>query len=234
MSDTICLSDWDGTLRRGYVVRDWMEYLLGHGIVSKNSVARMLSYFDQYEGNRIQYPEMAEMIVRTYAESLCGQHAKHLEGMAREFVARDEGIFEFATPLISYLRDAKIDIVIVTGAPAVVVRHFAHRLNIKSYHALELATDNAGVFVGKVAANTALKEQKQIIVDEFKKRPAKIVLALGDSSSDEPLFDAATHAFYIATENLRGKSTKAALTRPHLRVVSPDEMLWLVEARRIL
>jgi hypothetical protein len=50
MTTSVCLLDWDGTLRKGYVISDWTRFLVELGVVDKRFQELMEEHFPQYEG----------------------------------------------------------------------------------------------------------------------------------------------------------------------------------------
>src|SRR4051794_35635685 len=69
MNPSVCLLDWDGTLRKGYVIFDWTLYLAKKEMIDGVFVESMQSCFAQYEAACLSYEQMAERIVQIYAAS---------------------------------------------------------------------------------------------------------------------------------------------------------------------
>jgi hypothetical protein len=100
MSQAICLADWDGTLRRGYVLEDWMQFLYSAHVASGDDLATIDSFFRKHECREIDYGQMAEGVVRAYTSMLRGKNYDTCRNLARRFVEADSKVFEFAGPLI--------------------------------------------------------------------------------------------------------------------------------------
>ena len=237
MSNSVCLLDWDGTLRRGYVISDWTGFLVERGVIDRRFQEQMELHFRQFETAKLNYEQMAELVVRAYAASQAGLRLSSLEPLANEFVASDCNVFSFVAPLVELLRENGIEAAVISGSPLLVVRRFAEQLGIRRCYGLELPVDPNGTLLGTPGINLAVARNKQSLVDQLRSEFDHVPFAFGNSESDQPLLQAARHAYYIierqGAEELAAK-VRSALLIENLNVVSPEQLLLSIRNGQVV
>jgi HAD superfamily phosphoserine phosphatase-like hydrolase len=186
----IAVFDWDETLRKNFVLFDWMLFLNKKGTVKIKFLNRLINTFKMYKRNKISYKELAVMANEIYAESLKEVKKDILIKFAKLFVKNDNrNLFNFTSPLFDYLNKNNIDIYIVSGAPEEVLHAYKDFFNIENIYVYGLQFEiNQYKYTGKIKKNTALYENKKQIIDSLRK-DHKILLGMGDSVSDIPLLE---------------------------------------------
>jgi HAD superfamily phosphoserine phosphatase-like hydrolase len=236
MTTSVCLLDWDGTLRREYVIHDWTKYLAREGKVAKRFVKLMETGFAQHKAKRINYNQMAERVVETFAMSQKELRASDLHAHAKAFADADLKIFRFAAPLIAELHKKGIEPIVITGSPTSVVKYLAEKIGISHCYGLELDIDDAGVFLGTYRQILAVEKYKRALVKQLQLECRDVRLAIGNSPSDIPLLEVARCAYYITDNPAAARKNRrlSALWRAEiLQFVSPEELLHLVKTDNV-
>jgi HAD superfamily phosphoserine phosphatase-like hydrolase len=231
MTCSVCLLDWDGTLREGYVILQWTQYLARKGEIPKRFVEAMEKCFE-YE----DYEQMAECVVETYASSQKGLRVADVDRLAIAFAESNPGTFAFAAPLIKYLRRKKIEPIVITGSPNTVVKHLAKKIGVHRCYGLELKIDRSGAFVGTYEFNMAIEKNKRMLVKRLETEFRDVRLALGNSGSDGPLLEVARCGYFITGDPdaaIKVPRLRALIREGRLREVSPEQLLGLVESEQV-
>ncbi|GAB3439295.1 hypothetical protein GCM10027436_21300 [Actinophytocola sediminis] len=109
---------------------------------------------------------------------------------AADFVARDRvSLFGFVDGLHRFLRQHDVEIVVISGAPAEVLAAYREIFGWRAAFGVVIG-ERGGAYTGKLARNPAGAGEKKRLVRQVS--AANALLAIGDSESDVPLFDAAT------------------------------------------
>lgn len=199
------LLDFDWTLRDGWVVGDWLGFLEGAGVVNgrgRKAAGKVGSLFRSYVRGVIPHDDLVARCQEIYSRAVEGVEAETLVEMAKEFVDRAPPPWDFSYALIDLMRRRGVHPIIVTGAPAVVVREFAKRfvdddLDVPSVHGLELTHSDAEapVVLPALASEPGTSVGKGRLLTWLlrgERREARpVALAVGDSESDSPLWQAA-------------------------------------------
>lgn len=215
----LCLSDWDGTLRPGFILKDWLDHLSSEGIVQVEFAIACRQRIIQYQKGELPYNDLVVAAADMYASAL--KDASHNEVMlsAQRFVLKDtSNLFPFTQPLLTLLQRNNINTIIISGAPAEVFDAYRRILPFLHFYALKLRLNNSGNYTGDVVENHGIRQEKERVVNYFKSPSDDIFLALGNAPTDEPLFESARHAFLLQTDDMHdfvGRTTK----------VNPDSLL---------
>ncbi len=198
----VAVLDWDGTLRHGFTLVDWSEWLaLETGLISSGSLQRLRELFSAYASDEMSYESLALEGPRAYAIGLRGVAVRALELAATRFVEQDSGLAPFATPFFSLLRDHALGTVLVSGAPAVLLRRYPITAGVDEVIGLELRTQG-GRCTGRLGRNPAPRRAKRAIVRRLE-RDSQLVLGVGDSPADAPILERAQIAVAIHLEGDR-------------------------------
>lgn len=197
--DKLIMLDWDGVLRTGLLVVDWAEYLADRKAFSQGTAKAMSRQLASYRNREVSYAEITESIPALYGIGLKGYPAKGHMRLAADYVQSEDFLSAF-TPLAATLlafaeKDPCIFSIIISGAPAAVLNEFAALAPVDEVWAVnvEVADD---VFTGIVLDNPATLTRKMELVNNYFAR-GHIVLAAGDSESDQPMLTAASHRIVI-------------------------------------
>src|SRR5438093_283841 len=85
----IALLDWDGTLRQGYTLQDWIKFLNREGEIAASALAKFNRIFQKYFEGLITHDQLAESTASLYACALRGQDLRRLNLKAEQFITTD-------------------------------------------------------------------------------------------------------------------------------------------------
>ena len=191
----VVLADWDNTLRAGFTVTAWTEFLAGRGLFS--ALPTILQRFDRFLNDRsADYEVFCKDMEIAYAAGLAGQPGEEVAAAAASFVAADsKNIFRFVRPLCEYFADRQLSIIVISGAPEEPLKQYARTLGFELGGALRLEVRD-GFYTGQVIENCGLSKIKSEAVSRVSAENDGVV-ALADSLSDMPLLDAARCRFVV-------------------------------------
>lgn len=191
----ICLLDWDGTLRDGFTIVDWMIFLNEKRIISTEYVDKIRDLFKYYNDGRLSHDSLAVETSQVYAESIVGIEVNFLNKIASEYIIIDEArIFSFVRPLLNELREREVDLYVISGAPIEVLRAYGSSMHLDIIHGLEIASAD-GHYTNTPLVNPGISSQKKKIVELY--RDKFLFAAFGNSVSDIPLFEASEKSVCI-------------------------------------
>jgi len=190
----VALLDWDGTLHSGVVIVAWTKYLNEFGLMSDESAETVAKAYADLDEGRTDYLSMVDRVTAGYAHGLVGRGVREVSALAEGFADSQRDQFTwFAPELISELRAADVETVVITGSPTVAVRPLASLLGIDRVIGLKPFAFS-GMLTSMLPQNTARPEVKRHIVEAF---DGEVVLAAGNSVSDEPLLAAALVRLFV-------------------------------------
>jgi phosphoserine phosphatase len=204
----VALLDLDNTLRKDWTIRRWLKFLSRNGMSSASeALSKIENLMAAFAKGQIDHDELARQCADVYAEGMRDGSVEDIDDWAAVFVQGPDAdaLHDFAKPLVEDLIERGIAPVIVSGAPRKVVKRHARRLGISEAFGLTLgtvaqgeATDSAGPrYDGTVTDNPGLAARKGALVRSLIEEGGEIVLAVGDSESDEPLWEAAPHRVIV-------------------------------------
>lgn len=198
----VALLDLDNTLRVGWTVRPWLAFLSRDGWQGAGACLEAIQVqLDQYSMGKIGHDDLVDLCAGAYAKMATGKRAVELEDAAEVFVKNyeNDALHDFVLPLISSLKNRGVAPVIVSGAPAELVKFYADRLNVEEYYGMVLGVDEDGIYDGRIVANTGITDVKRSIVRRIRNTGRGAIIAVGDSDSDIPLWDAAEYKIIVGT-----------------------------------
>ena len=180
------LLDWDYTLRDGYTLTAWIEYLCAHHVVSDSLPASIASLQARYDAGKISH-----------------------DGFCREQAGL---IYPFTELLFQLLHLENIDAIVVSGAPYLILKQYQEVFHIRKILAFEPEIRN-GQYTGAANANYGFHKENavQLATELYGTAP---FLALGDSSSDIPLLLTAQHAVCIGQKSFLPDGKEAVCLSP--------------------
>ncbi len=198
----VALLDLDNTLRGDWTIRRWMEFLSRSGSdAAKRGLPQIEDMVKLFSKGTIDHDKLARSCADIYAEAMRGELVEDFDDWAAVFVqGPDSGsLFDFVKPLVEDLAHRGVAPVIISGAPQKVVKRHARRLGIPQVFGLTLGTADEGGrrYDGTVVDNPGLGVRKRSIVRALVEQEREVVLAIGDSESDEPLWQAAPYRVIV-------------------------------------
>jgi len=195
--EKVAIIDWDGTIRHGFTIVDWMEYLYKHKIVGSHHIYKLKSYFQQYSDGDLSHDELAEITGNLYAKALRGKSYEKIRMLAEKYIRIDKKkLFKEMVSLLENLKSINIKIVIISGAPLEVLEQYAVILDFHKVYALKIDRDESGIYTGKVEENPGISVIKGKIIEGLRKQYI-IIYGFGNSESDVPIFKSAKQPILI-------------------------------------
>jgi phosphoserine phosphatase len=216
-------------------LRHWLRFLARNGLAGVAEQARHIEkeIVDRFLEGHIDHDEFARRAAEAYAAVMRNQRVEEVDDWAAVFVQGPgaRSIHGFAKTLVDHLIVKGIAPVIVSGAPHEIVQRHARRLGIVEAFGLRLGTtteDGVLRFDGTIADNPGVAVRKRAIVRTLMEEEREIVLAVGDSESDQPLWDAAPLRIVVGERVLPDESdAERTLTLHPERTTWPEIARWL-------
>jgi phosphoserine phosphatase len=205
----IALLDWDNTLHEGWTLIRWCEFLGQEGLIPGGAeLAEKLTQLLADYPNGLSHDELAAQTAELYAHAIRERTPSEIREAARRFVVDSRRFrpYRWVDAFLRGLRDYGIAPVIISGAPAEVLAAWAVTrreviaacFGLQAPNATSAALSNefmSAITPGLV--NPATAEGKQQLVDQLKRTRRRVMLGVGDSASDLPLWEAAEAAIYV-------------------------------------
>lgn len=196
MNKNYALFDWDNTVRKGYTLFSWVDYLISHGILDEKLHKRINQIDQDYRNSLITHDKYAEIACSEYAKALKGIPVKTINDSANSYHTLDKSfLFHNIHKLFALLSVSKIDIIIISGAPTMVLNTYKQDLCITEIFGFSEETIG-NCFSGKVKNNYGYNKSDivQQLITKYHTNP---VFAFGDSESDIPMLEKAKYSFCI-------------------------------------
>ncbi len=214
----VAIIDWDGTVRRGFTILDWMEYLYKHKIVGSHHIYKLKSYFQQYSDGGLSHDELAEITGNLYAKALRGKSYEKIRMLAEKYIwiwIDKKKLFKEIVSLLENLKSINIKTVIISGAPLEVLEQYAVILDFHKVYALKIDRNESGIYTGKVKENPGISAVKGKIIESLKNQYT-IIYGFGNSESDIPIFKSAKHPILINIDSSSEHLIKIKFKYTHL------------------
>jgi hypothetical protein len=119
------LLDWDGTLRAGYEITEWCDFLDERGNFDREIGKRQRTLLSNYLTGKITYSQAVFDVGVNYAEGLEGYKVKDTQDLALQFAENDKAIFDFTPALFEILHRNKIKIILVSNTPRLLLEVYS-------------------------------------------------------------------------------------------------------------
>ena len=218
------LLDWDNTLRQGYTLFSWIDYLIEVGTVGSVVREEIDYYIEEYLKDKISHDQLARDACDVFAKSIKGMKRSILEQQIKEYMREDKAkLYGFTQEIFDVLNENRILPIIVSGAPRDILDNYRIKFNIYKIYGFVAEEDNDR-FSGKVLHNYGYNKNLKVeeICKEMGKKPK---IAFGDSVSDFEMLSKAEKSI-IVCENRKHPKFKADGTIEH--------NMSSVEVRRLL
>jgi phosphoserine phosphatase len=205
MKEAAALLDWDGTLRNGYEIVDWTNFLDESGKFDHEIADRQRELVSNYLAGIITYSQAVFDVGVIYAEGLAGQKVEDTLVLATQFAKNDKAIFDFTPALFGILLKNNIKIALISNTPQPLLDEYKKHFGLSEVYGLQVG-ERAGSWTNQVIMNPGLSQVKRKIVAELVNR-YNIILGMGDTHEDAPLLESARIRLFLKPEN-----------KPHIRV----------------
>lgn len=196
MNSRYALFDWDNTVRKGYTLLSWVDYLTKKDIIDSELKKRLSAFDRDYRRGVITHDQYAVLACAEYARALEGIPVDVISRILAEYMSEDKKLlFHRVSRLFDMLYRSQVDTFIISGAPTVILNEYKDTFNIKEVFGF---TEEAvsGRFTGNVLCNYGFDKGKTVgeLISAYGCAP---LLAFGDSESDTPMLDKAEYSFCI-------------------------------------
>ena len=189
----VALLDLDNTLRSGWLIREWVEFLAGEQMDgAAKCLERIETAFRTFgEEGAVSHDALSNDTAQAYAAMMRGKPPSLVEELAADFAVGEGERYRFVAPLVECLKELSVAPIIVSGAPAELVSRHAHDLAVEEFSGLTLRLGADGFFDGTIVSNPGLGSVKRRMASETRTHQRSVVLAVGDSDSDRLMLQAA-------------------------------------------
>lgn len=122
-SSPLVLADWDNTLRSGFTVVSWTEFLESDGLFRGAHTLR--TRLEDFKRDGGDYDAFCKDMAAAYATGLAGRRQSDIIAAARVFVSADRDVFGFVLGLFAHFRRRQFSVVVITGAPDELMKEYA-------------------------------------------------------------------------------------------------------------
>ena len=209
------LLDWDNTLRKGYSIFSWCNFLIEKAVIDKTSLDRINLIKQNYENRLISHDDFAKICCENFVNYLRGMSVEKITALEKEFInVFKKDVFSFSKGILDCLENNDYKIIIVSGAPkSLISQCIADNKNVIVY-GLEFEINN-DKYTGLVERNYGFNKNE--IVDLLTAKYGKPSIAFGDSSSDIYMLNEAEKSVLIVSDQ-----TKTALYKADMLIYESD------------
>lgn len=188
--------DWDNTIRKGYTLYSWVDYLISQSIIPPNLQFELADIKSQYINHLITHDEYANIACKKYAKALTNLKVQDMNRMVESYLTYDKRhLMPKINLLFQAIYNGGFDIIVISGAPFIVLQGYKNLFHIKSIYAFKEKVLN-GIFTGEVECNYGFNKQKKIS-ELFLEYGTNPYAAFGDSDSDLPMLQTANYPFCL-------------------------------------
>lgn len=189
LASKIVLSDVDGTLVRGSLANDHAVWMHNRGIVDLGDLpARWLA--------DPKNEELITALAEANLKAIAGKSLKELRvsEFMDEMMQTDNKFYSSLAKLVQARREGN-EVVLISGSPQYLINDFAKRFGFKgvgsTYH-MDHARKFNGRITGMFGADSKRRYVKKLQIERF-----DLIDAYGDTASDKPLLEVATHSVLV-------------------------------------
>jgi len=183
----IAFCDFDGTLSKGFISMDFLDYAHGRKLYLQQSYDEQMKIFSQMKKKEMSYGAWCKRWGEVWAEGLEGQHESLISRHAREFFQQfRKNIYPSSYPLVKELKKSGYIVIAVSLGSYDVVSLAAEELGMDECYATRLEFKD-GICTGKLATGIHMPGGKEIALKAIAKEkdvPFSSCIAIGDSASD--------------------------------------------------
>ena len=218
MNNLYALFDWDNTVREGYTLFSWIDYLRNHSIIKPTFQDEIGAIQAQYKQHLITHDEYAEIACSEYANALTGIQGEVISKAIMDYMHYDcKHLFTNLGSLFDTLYSKGVDIIVISGAPLIVISQYLSKFHIKEIYAFKEKLSR-GVFTGEVEYNYGFNKAAKVreLMEAYGNTP---FIAFGDSESDLSMLNEAKYSFCVG-DKLEGFK--------HIKIISqriPDNII---------
>jgi len=187
----IAFCDFDGTLSKGYISMEFLDYVHAKKIYSEQCYKTQMILYSQVKNKEIGYDYWCDKWGELWAEGLKGQTYdiinRHAQGFFQQY---KKNIYTSSYSLIKNLKKAGYYVIASSVGAYEVVSMAASELEMDECYATKLEF-KSGICTGKLSTNIHIpggKEKALHRIVKEKNVPFENCIALGDSATDMEMF----------------------------------------------
>ena len=159
MKRKYALFDWDNTVRKWYTLFSWVDYLCTHSIIPSCLQHELNLVSEQYSANSITHDQYVEAACLKYATALKRIDIGTINNAALNYIFLDSlYLFDGVQSLFDLLFTKGIDIIVISGAPSIILEKYKKDLHIKNIYAFKEQIQNE-IFTGNVEYNYGFNKE---------------------------------------------------------------------------
>lgn len=187
------LFDFDGTLSRGFISMDFLDYVHEKGLYSDKEYRHQMDILDKYKNKTMSYDDWVEEWGRSWARGLAGKEQTDLDEAAKAFFEGfKSNIYPEARQIISELHSRGYSTVMVSAGVSETADIAGRELGFDSVIATRCNV-NDGIYTGELATSLHTATGKGKMVDDLEASYGSPSFAFGDSSGDIGMLSRSRH-----------------------------------------
>lgn len=186
----LLVTDFDGTLSKGYISMDFMDYLYLNKLYDKASYEKQQLAIKDYHEKKITYDAWCDVWGIFWAEGMAGQNTTVITEAAGDFFKSfKKNIYSSSYDIISHLKKNH-DILCLSVGASEVISLAANDLGIENSVStrLDIAPASSGKYTGGILTNLHMPGGKEKFLREL---GFKVYIGLGDSGGDKGFLEMA-------------------------------------------
>jgi len=201
----IILLDWDGTVRPGFTILDWVRFLATRHVVAQRLVENIEGLLDAWSRGEIDYDTLAVSSAESYALGLKGLRVSSIVKQAESFHQEDRmRIWSAMGSILRYFKAGCLETIVISGAPAHILSLYQREYGFSSIYALQIG-ECGGRLDGVVESNPGCYSGKEDAVRQILALPtSRVIAAFGNSKGDQPMFAASKISVVVGAPTLLG------------------------------
>jgi len=188
----IAFCDFDGTLSKGFISMEFLDYVYKKGVYSKQNYENQMDLYTKAKDKKLSYELWCKRWGEEWAAGLKNQTYNAIEEQAKEFFKQfKSNIYDSSYSLIKNLKEADYYIITISVGAYDVVNLAASALEMDECYATRLKFKDM-VCTGKLATSIHIPGGKEKAIKKIAKEknvPFENCIALGDSASDMEMFE---------------------------------------------
>lgn len=188
----IAFCDFDGTLSKGYISMDFLNYVYAQRIYSDQCYEEQMKLYSQAKNKEINYEYWCHKWGELWAAGLRNQAYTIINKHAQEFFEQFKGnIYKSSYLLIKTLKEAGYYVITASVGAYEPINLAASALGMEECYATKLEFEE-GICTGRLATDIHIPGGKKKALNRIVKEKHvsfKNCMALGDSASDMEMFD---------------------------------------------
>lgn len=130
------LFDWDNTIRSGYTLYSWVDYLCECNVIDEELLLKLEILKQQYIKKIITHDQYADRACIEYTKALTGKKVDEINQLINNYIKRDRKLlFSQMRILLKKLAEREIDIIVISGAPFRILEQYRQDLHLKEIYA---------------------------------------------------------------------------------------------------